>query len=741
MRKKKTKEIDYSKERVVLSDILPYETPLIFSNRHFYNFLRDNYSEIVSTTLISDRLEHAKANYLEPHLSKTTNHLMALQMVKKLMFDHSNSKDRLVTKPFQYKTRHKEDDYRELSVIHPKNQLEIVKFYEKYKSLIIYYTSLSPYSLRKPHKLAKYTFFNDILHAQRRDSENTHGNAEQYDVEYENLKSYFSVKKYNNIHKFYESYQFHRAEKKYNNLYKFDISKCFDSIYTHTITWSLLNKEIVKNNIDDSRNTFGGEFDHLMQKLNFNETNGIVIGPELSRIFAEIILQKIDLNVFKAIRANKDEKECLIHKVDYEVFRYVDDYFVFYNSENTKNEIIKEFRIQLKEYKLSFNDSKNILYNKPIITAISIAKQKISDLFKDHLILKEKDGKVALIDTNNETKEENDEFREAPKSIYFTANHIITRFKIIISETGIEYKDIMNFSLAVLDKKVASLIKKYNKLGDVKYKEKVFLNAFLQVLDIAFFLYSVSPRVNSTIKICMIVEKIITFLGKHETNNHTEPFNDSNKHLVFKKIFDDILVVLQKNKSSQFIQVETLYLLICLSQLGRDYRLNPKLICEYFGIDIDVEGEYKCRHELNYFSITVLLFYMKDIKQYLGLKEHVKSHILDKYKNINQEDRKSNAELTLLLFDCLSCPYLDNNYRKTDAFVKYSEATTDIERNKYKIEFLKTRYSYKKKLLTLNGITENHANVIESRKYWFIKWTDFNFGLELESKKSQEVYG
>ena len=41
----------------------------------------------------------------------------------------------------------------------------------------------------------------------------------------------------------------------------------------------------------------GDAFDNLMQSVNARETNGIVIGPEFSRIFAEIILQYIDQKV------------------------------------------------------------------------------------------------------------------------------------------------------------------------------------------------------------------------------------------------------------------------------------------------------------------------------------------------------------------------------------------------------------------------------------------------------------
>ena len=41
MRRKKIR-LKYKKERVLFSDILPYELPFIFSNRYFYRFLVKN---------------------------------------------------------------------------------------------------------------------------------------------------------------------------------------------------------------------------------------------------------------------------------------------------------------------------------------------------------------------------------------------------------------------------------------------------------------------------------------------------------------------------------------------------------------------------------------------------------------------------------------------------------------------------------------------------------------------------
>src|SRR5690606_22106652 len=134
----------------------------------------------------------------------------------------------------------------------------------------------------------------------------------------------------------------------------------------------------------------------------------------------------------------------------------------------------------------------------------------------------------------------------------------------------------------------------------------------LEILDVTFFLYSVSPKVNSTIKVCLIIDKITCFCKKNKTNEYTEPLSPNSKHNIFKKISDEINLVLHKNHSVKETQIETLYLLIALSQLGREYRLNIKVLCTYFNITLKKDNSLIFNTELNYFSITVLLFYIKD---------------------------------------------------------------------------------------------------------------------------------
>jgi hypothetical protein len=391
------------------------------------------------------------------------------------------------------------------------------------------------------------------------------------------------------------------------------------------------------------------------------------------------------------LRDNCDNKSRKLEfKTDYEIFRYVDDFFVFYNDEETKERILSAYRFHLMEYKLYINDSKSVLFEKPIITGITIAKQKIADLLNDNFTFKVSEDVANSPDANVE--------EEKKYAFYASSNRLITRFKTIIKETDIAYKDILNYSLACIDRKVLKLIKIYSDIEDKRQHEQKVAKTILELFDFTFFLYSVSPRVNTTIKLCLILSKLTKF-RKIKGN-----FNSDNRHLIFKKIYDEISLVLWKNKNSEYTQVETLYLLIALKELGKGYRLDESVLSKYFDVDIDKK---KLAYDLNYFSITVLLFYIENRTRYASFKNILKEHIKSKFEKNNNSKI---AELTFLLFDLLSCPYIDDGFKK-DLLARYN-ITDDLQQNA----------------------------MLKRTEYWFTKWTDFDFGKELEAKKSQEVY-
>ncbi|MEW6517561.1 MAG: antiviral reverse transcriptase Drt3b [candidate division FCPU426 bacterium] len=685
--KHKKKKISMKKERVILSDVLPYEIPISFSNRRFREFINRNKICLAENKLKWGNSEPSFGSVIKllfgfPKNMPIVNQSISLKCAK----DYT-------TIPFNYRISHNENDFRQLTIIHPKNQLAVIEHYDKYKEMILYYCNISPFSIRRPYKTAKHIYYKDKTHLELLAHDHEHKSMEEYDKEYESLKTYFTYKEFSNVYKFYESYKYHECEKKYNEMMKFDILKCFDSIYSHSISWAILNKEIVKEKTEESKATFGGKFDTMMQNMNYGETNGIVIGPEFSRIFAEIIMQKIDLNVLRGLEKNR-----IYYKNDYEIYRYVDDYFVYFNDEKTKTEIVKEYRRQLKEYNLYINDSKTMLFKKPIITKITIAKSNISDLLNKYMKYKVSAELKDNIDTD--AADDTDE-GDKKYSIYISSNKLITKFKIIIYNAGIEYKDVLNYTLAGIDRRILKLIKIYCGIEDKRAQEKKVTKAILELLEFVFFIYSVSPRVNTTIKLCMIISKVIK-AAKIKGN-----FNNENKNVIFKKIYDNIFIIINKNKNTEYYQIETLYLLTALKELGRDYRLEEEVLGKCFNIDLE---EKQVKYKLNYFSITVLLFYIENKPRYNMLKCILQQYICETISEVPQEKRIKKAELTLLLFDLLSCPFFTKDF--------------------------------KRKILSIYDISDKNEQdeIFINSNFSFTNWSDFDFGKELEAKKSQEVY-
>lgn len=135
---------------------------------------------------------------------------------------------------------------------------------------------------------------------------------------------------------------------------KIDISKFYDSIYTHIIPWCLESKEQVKNDLKNKvkRNYLGDKLDKAIRNLQELQTIGIPTGPDSSEIISEIILNKID-------------EEILLFDNNINYFRYKDDIFIFASSKDEILQNIKSFRKILHKYELSLNDSKTIIKEYP----------------------------------------------------------------------------------------------------------------------------------------------------------------------------------------------------------------------------------------------------------------------------------------------------------------------------------------------------------------------------------------
>ena len=728
MRKKKKIKLCYSKERVLFSDVLPYECPIFFSNRYLYRFLAKYLwiGKEKKVNGITYNVLEQKKRLNEKDANAFAALLFGCYEKGKRIGDLQHRVNALFY-PFQFNIAHKKNKNRTLSIIHPYNQWQIVEFYEQYKYSILYLCNQSNFSLRKPHKIAQYFYYRDRLH--RKLSGHESDKVELFFNEYENLKTYFSYENYSNIYKFYEDYRYQRAEKKFKHLVKFDLQSCFDSIYTHTISWATAGgADKVKVLPGYHGSWVGDSFDNLMQSINARETNGIIIGPEFSRIFAEIILQYIDQKVEHELL---DDEKKLRHKSNYECYRYVDDYFLFYNDEKVRELFMESLTKWLKEFKLQISPSKTEEFERPFITKITLAKLRIEGLINDifsvplweEAVLNSDEEKED--DTEDVASDNDKEILDKKFNIYLSANSVNTQIKAIIRECGIEYRDIANYLLEKISQRLDAFLNRYEK-GFKKYeylmsmentdKDEIEIHAqrvqrkltsfLVSLVDVSFFVFNSNRQVNTTLKLQKIMNTIVLYAKRYGDfrDNPKVRFQTISKDIIFKKIQDEIALVLSTTDLHRNTLHESLYLLILAKELGNAYLLAPEVI------KLFIE---KSQLQYNLFACIILLYYYANHKCYNEQKILLKNELLKKYRLVAETERKRNAELTILTADMMTCPFVDE--------------------------------AYKQNLLKLMGITEIEdqrmiMRFAKKQKYIFTRWTMFNLNKELQAKISQEVY-
>jgi len=142
----------------------------------------------------------------------------------------------------------------------------------------------------------------------------------------------------------------------FDYLYISDISNCYSSIYTHTISWALHGKEKAKSNRND-KTLIGNLIDKHLRAMNNGQTNGIPQGSVLMDFIAEIILGYVDSLLGKKISDNYKNDN---HKFEYKILRCRDDYRIFVNNPQDGERILKWLTEQLMDLGLKLHTTKTI---------------------------------------------------------------------------------------------------------------------------------------------------------------------------------------------------------------------------------------------------------------------------------------------------------------------------------------------------------------------------------------------
>ena len=560
-------------ERALLTDVMPYETPIRFSNWGSYNFLR-------------------KKSELE------------IDPLLKLVFTK-----RKFSIPFSFKIKKDLVGTRSLQLVHPNCSESIADLYAKFDTMIARTCSKSRFSLRAPHSVSTYFL--------------TKGDRQEYSQYLEKMSesdvygaSYFSYKTFTHLHNFFDSPEFANLEKKYSKMAHFDIMKFFPSIYTHTISWAVRGKGETKRLLSTRRNdiSFTASFDRLMQYMNYNEKNGIPIGPELSRIFSEVIMQRIDCSVEKGM---SKEPHPYQHDVDYRCCRYIDDFYLFFDDDRVHEKFTEILKDELEQYRFYINQEKLKISSRPFITEVSKRKIEVSSCIN------------AL-------------YRSIKNKRWKAEKNAIEKLRVIASNIGDDYYALTNVFLSAILRKCKSVA---HAIDD----KNVLTSGLLVFLGVAFHWFRLDMRVNGSYKIGKLVGLLMDISKGLAAPDRIQIYN---------KIYTEISeAIIQASQQGRII--EALNLAIVAKDLGPEYRLHLSVLEKLSRAShkLYVEDETD-RERMSYFSIVALLYCSSSDKD---LKPIFDTALNESKKLLKKLNPTSHAEAAYLFVDLLKCPHLAAN--------------------------------------------------------------------------------
>lgn len=445
----------------ILSDLLPVELSELFSYTSFYSFLLSKESQKRLDSMV-EILKEKKARG------------------QGLMF-----KDGWSTKPLKYNVMKGNKTSREMSVIQPFSAINLYLFIELYqKEILNYFEKNHGFSLRY-HK--KNT---DLYYKSKNKSATEYFQPQSRQIGKRAIQqsgNFFKISPFESINAFADSLVWRISNFRFKFYAKMDYKSCFDSFYTHSFSW------VIERNVIDAKNAENTHLflaiDRILQNINGRSSNGIVVGPEFSRMIAEILLERIDNEVL-ILLSNQDLKW---HK-DYEVFRYVDDIFVFSNEQKNVDLIIDSYSRVAEKYRLRLNELKLARDETPCLPKGWLEKTRVLADMLGGLFFK---GRKADYDKLDEDK------RSIVSTDYFSVDRIKDEIAAVMKQYPDDRRTIVSFLLSTL---LNNISKKKNgyKLFGKKSEGKAFL-----IVDLSLYIYAFFPSFDQTRKII----SLITYIG------------------------------------------------------------------------------------------------------------------------------------------------------------------------------------------------------------------------------------
>lgn len=665
---------DYS--RALLTDTYPADVPIVFSNDGLYinshivrKSISDNRTKIISDIYMT---------LINPELNISLN------------IEDRKKEQLKQTTPFKYKIIKNDVSLRTLSLIHPRSQINYSNIYREHSDYLISLCDKSNFSIRSPMKVCN-SFY---VKGEKQVTNNAYKEIKIETIEEEIYKkhasSYFSYKGFNRIHKLYSSPLYKELESKFPFMFFLDVANCFDSIYTHTIAWAAKDKNYIKDNYVNWSNQFSQKLDTTMQRSNSNETNGIPIGSEFSRIFAEIIFQRIDINIEKHLQSEYSYN----NRVDYQVLRYVDDYIVFGMTNEICTVISNTISDCLSEYNLYINSEKVTKFERPFCTdksKIIISISKCLDYFETTIFSKEYLSSRKYFPTQIYKK-------------HNFMNKFMNEVRLVaLTSKKNGYSEVSSYLVSFFSKRIESAIKSYYEYIEQGGKKGIFIANIEIMIELMLFYFKVHPTVNASNKIAKVIVSLIEFL---QSNESLSKFNPQIKLIITSSIIDFAFDRNKNGRRKGYLSIERLNIILSTSDFGDCFRLPES----YF---VDLVNT-SC--ELNYFEVISLLYYFKDHQEYL----HIQRKVVDiAIKKLSSFDKIVNdSECVHMLLDLIACPYLPKFQRIKLLSIIYDGI--DIPKP--------TEQDLSSYIFSIDSV------------YWFVNWRNLNIKQLIERNELKSQY-
>ena len=382
------------------------------------------------------------------------------------------------TSPLKFNILKGTDSIRELNLVQPLSAMNIYFFVECYqKELLDILSNNACFSLRYHRKNS------DLFY--RRKSKKIVDYFEKISQKVDRAilqqtGAYFKIHKFNSVSSFTNSRLWQQCNFKYRNFSKIDYKSCFDSIYTHAYKWCI-EKDTVDSK-EASNANLHIVIDRVLQNINGRSSNGLIVGPEFSRMIAEVLLQEIDVEVKHNLAA-----QGLNAGTDYRVFRYVDDIYIFSHTQAHTDLIIKTIERAAQKYLLKFNEFKYLKAYTPVVLSSWLGKaralsDRISALFYRKQELHDMAEKKPLL-----------------KSGYISVDRIKDDFIYLVNEFPKEQRYIVSFMLSTLLNNISN-----KKDGYALFEPDKCARAFV-LLDLAMYIYSFCPCFEHTQKLISMI--------------------------------------------------------------------------------------------------------------------------------------------------------------------------------------------------------------------------------------------